>query len=99
MDFIALLEKLRQTHDLIQQRVATAISNGLVVRNWLIGHYIVEFEQNGRDYAQYGERLLYRLSEELAQGGMKGMSYTNLTLYRKFYLGYPHLSSIAGRFS
>lgn len=99
MDFIALLEKLRQTHDLIQQRVATSISNGLVVRNWLIGHYIVEFEQNGRDYAQYGERLLYRLSEELASGGMKGMSYTNLTLYRKFYLMYPHLSSITGKFA
>lgn len=99
MDFIALLEKLRQTHDLIQQRVATSISNGLVVRNWLIGHYIVEFEQNGRDYAQYGERLLYRLSDELTHGGTKGMSYTNLTLYRKFYLTYPQIGSAARRFA
>ena len=27
------------------------------------------------------------------------MSYTNLTLYRKFYLMYPHLSSITGKFA
>jgi predicted nuclease of restriction endonuclease-like (RecB) superfamily len=98
MDFKTLLDNLRQTHDLVQQRVVSAISRGLVVRNWLMGYYIVEFEQNGRDFAQYGERLLYRISEELTQGGMKGMSYTNLTLYRKFYLMYPHLASIVGKF-
>ncbi|MCB0522393.1 MAG: DUF1016 family protein [Saprospiraceae bacterium] len=95
LDFKTLLEKLQQAHDLIQQRVAAAINQGLVIRNWLIGFYIVEFEQNGRDYAQHGERLLYRLSEELSKSGLKGMSYTNLTLYRKFYLTYPHLANIA----
>jgi predicted nuclease of restriction endonuclease-like (RecB) superfamily len=99
MDFATLLRQLRQTHDLTQQRVATAISNGLVIRNWLIGYYIVEFEQNGQDYAQYGERLLYRLSEELTKGGLKGMSYTNLTLYRKFYLMYPQIGAVVRRFA
>lgn len=99
MDFATLLQQLRQTQDLIQQRVTTAISNGLIIRNWLIGHYIVVFEQNGRDYAQYGERLLYRLSDELTRGGMKGMSYTNLTLYRKFYLTYPQIGAAAKHFA
>ncbi|MFM9950595.1 MAG: YhcG family protein [Saprospiraceae bacterium] len=95
MNFKNLLHQLRQTHDLLQQRAVSAISQGLVVRNWLIGHYLVEFEQHGQDYAQYGERLLYRLSDELTAGGMKGMSYTNLTLYRKFYLTYPQLANVA----
>lgn len=95
MDFGTLLNNLRQLNDQLQQRVVSAISQGLVVRNWLVGHYIVNFEQHGRDYAQYGERLLYRLSEELSQDGMKGMSYTNLTLFRKFYLEYPQIGSIA----
>ncbi len=98
MNFKNLLHQLRQTHDLLQQRAVSAISQGLVVRNWLIGHYLVEFEQHGQDYAQYGERLLYRLSDELSAGGMKGMSYTNLTLYRKFYLTYPHLAGLVIKF-
>ncbi len=28
------------------------------MRNWLIGYYIVEYEQRGSDRARYGERLL-----------------------------------------
>ena len=99
MDFKTLLGKLRQTHDLLQQRVVSAINQGLLLRNWLIGFYIVEFEQNGQDYAQYGERLLYRLSEELSKGGIKGMSYTNLTLYRKFYQTYPHFANLAKQYT
>jgi len=30
----------------------------LTIRNWLIGYYIVEFEQNGKDRAEYGISLL-----------------------------------------
>jgi hypothetical protein len=99
MNFTALVGLLKQTHELAQERAASAINQGLVIRNWLIGYYIVEFEQNGEDFAQYGERLLYRISEEMTGAGIKGMSYTNLTLYRKFYLVYPHLSTIAGQFA
>jgi predicted nuclease of restriction endonuclease-like (RecB) superfamily len=99
MNFTALVGLLKQTHELAQERAASAINQGLVIRNWLIGYYIVEFEQNGEDFAQYGERLLYRISEEMTGAGIKGMSYTNLTLYRKFYLVYPHISTIAGQFA
>ncbi|MFZ2897728.1 MAG: DUF1016 N-terminal domain-containing protein [Saprospiraceae bacterium] len=95
MNFTALVGLLKQTHELAQERAASAINQGLVIRNWLIGYYIVEFEQNGEDFAQYGERLLYRISEEMTGAGIKGMSYTNLTLYRKFYLVYPQMGVIA----
>ena len=95
MNFTALVGLLKQTHELAQERAASAINQGLVIRNWLIGYYIVEFEQNGEDFAQYGERLLYRISEEMKGAGIKGMSYTNLTLYRKFYLVYPQMGVIA----
>jgi hypothetical protein len=27
----------------------------MTIRNWLIGYYIVEFEQNGKDRAEYGK--------------------------------------------
>lgn len=99
MDFQTLLRSLRKTHETLQGRVSAAINQGLVIRNWLMGFYIVEFEQNGRDYADYGDRLLYRLSEELAIGGMSGVSYTNLTLFRKFYMTYPQFSKLADQHS
>ena len=45
-------------------------------------------------YAQYGAHLLYRLADELKKSGLKGISYTNLTLFRKFYLYYPQISRV-----
>jgi hypothetical protein len=37
------------------------------LRNWLIGCYIVEYEQGGRDRAKYGDRLLNTISATLSQ--------------------------------
>ena len=91
MDFKRLLKHLHQTHDFMQNRAAAIVNQSHTLRNWLYGFYIVEYEQNGEDYAQYGSRLLYRLSDELKKGGVKGISYTNLTLFRKFYLYYPQM--------
>jgi predicted nuclease of restriction endonuclease-like (RecB) superfamily len=92
MDFKLLLKHLHDTHDFMQNRAVTVVNQSHTLRNWLYGFYIVEYEQSGEDYAQYGSRLLYRLSDELKKGGIKGISYTNLTLFRKFYLYYPQIS-------
>ena len=51
----------------IADRVAAVTNQGLVLRNWLIGAQIVEFEQNGADRAKYGERLLETLAGDLAK--------------------------------
>ncbi len=75
----------------MQNRAVTIVNQSHTLRNWLYGFYIVEYEQNGEDYAQYGSRLLYRLANELKKIGIKGISYTNLTLFRKFYLFYPQI--------
>ena len=32
-----------------------------IMLNWLIGYYIVEFEQHGKDRAEYGTQLLKKL--------------------------------------
>jgi predicted nuclease of restriction endonuclease-like (RecB) superfamily len=61
----------------------------LTVRNWLIGYYIVEYEQHGEDRAQYGEKLLNRLSEKL---GRKGLDARRLREFRQVYLAYPQLA-------
>jgi len=40
--------------------------------NWLFVYYIVEFEQNGEDRAQYKSRLLKRRSDDLRGYGRSG---------------------------
>ena len=40
----------------MQQPAARSVNIGLVVRNWLFGWYIVEYQQNGADRAEYGEQ-------------------------------------------
>ena len=51
----------------------------LVVRNWLFGWYIVEFENGGAERIKlYSKALFNRLSAELKKKNMKGMSPTNL---------------------
>lgn len=70
-------------------RVATVANQALVIRNWMVGAYIVEFEQNGSDRAKYGERLLERLAEDLKGKGIKGMGFTTLKMCRLLFQTYP----------
>ena len=54
-----------QTHQTAQAGAIRAINQMATLRNWLIGCYIVEYEQEGRDRAKYGDRLLKRLEESV----------------------------------
>ena len=67
----------------------------LTLRNWLIGLYIVEYEQNGADRAEYGSNLIDRLSKELGAKKLKGFSAISLRMYRMFYLVYPQIQQSA----
>ena len=91
MDFKTLLEQMNEANSVMQSRAVLMVNQSHTLRNWLYGFYIIEYEQNGNDYAEYGSRLLYRLADELKKKGIKGISYTNLTLFRKFYLYYPQM--------
>lgn len=61
------------------------------IRNWLIGCYIVEFEQNGEDRAAYGTKLLISISLKMKSKGNVGFSDRNLRQFRQFYLTYPQI--------
>ena len=57
----------------------------LVVRNWLFGWYIVEFENGGAERAElYGKALIKKLSEQLKGSNIQGTSQTNLRKFREF---------------
>lgn len=51
MDFEALVKYITTIQHTLQSQAAHAINLALTARNWLIGYYIVEFEQNGEDRA------------------------------------------------
>ena len=63
-----------------------------MVRNWLFGWYIVEFENGGAERSElYGRALIERLSSRLRDSGLKGCSPTNLRKFREFYRAYPEI--------
>jgi len=88
LKFKALIQSIEQTHNILQTEALRAINISLTIRNWLIGYYIVEFEQNGEDRAKYGKKILKEISNSLS---IKGFSETSLKINRKFYSVYPQL--------
>ena len=89
MNFEQLATIITDTHQQLQQSAVKAVNQRLTVRNWLIGFYIVEFEQNGEDRATYGEQLLKNLEQRINQ---KALSVTLFQWSRKFYLLYPRFN-------
>lgn len=89
MKFKQLIDIIRKTHFSLQQRAVSAVDRNLTVRNWLIGFYIVEFEQNGEDRAVYGDKLIDKIAESVKH--IKGLSARNLNLFRQFYFTYPQI--------
>lgn len=65
-----------------------AVNRIATVRNYVIGFYIVEYEQNGSDRAVYGLRLIKNLAEKINK---KGLNETLLKVSRSFYLQYPQI--------
>lgn len=91
LNFDSLVRTIVQVHEQLQFQAAKAINIHLTLRNWLIGGYIFEYEQKGKDRATYGVRLLEGLSERLRSRGMAGMDERELRRYRHFYLTYPQI--------
>ncbi len=94
-DFDALVDLCRRTHEHMQRSAARAANTALAARNWLFGWYIVEYEQEGADRAEYGERLIARLSAALTDVIGKGFSERNLDQFRKFYRLYREIPQTA----
>jgi len=91
MNFEQLIKAFEQANEYLQGKAVSAVNQSLTMRNWLFGHYIVEYEQSGEDRAKYGEKLLNSLSRKLQNSGIKGVSITNLKLCRQFYITYPQI--------
>ncbi|MBP7446047.1 MAG: DUF1016 family protein [Zoogloea sp.] len=81
-DIVALLEAARHA-------AARSVNALMTASYWEIGRRIVEFEQGGKERAEYGQALLKRLSADLSGRFGRGFSQRNLEQMRLFYLAWP----------
>ncbi len=90
MTLSSLISTIDTVHNTYQTQALQSVSINLTLRNFIIGYYIVEYEQNGEDRATYGSKLIENMAHNLSH--IKGMSSTALKLMRQFYLSYPQIS-------
>ena len=95
MNFDSLVHTIHSVQDALQEQAAHAVNLALTARNWLIGYYIVEFEQHGEDRAEYGEQLLKRLETRIKK---KGMTERRFREFRRLYIVYPQLSTEVAKY-
>lgn len=91
MKFEILADSIKKINDKTGNAAKNAVNQYMTLRNWVIGYYIIEYEQGGSDRADYGTNLLKSLELKISQKGM------NVTLFkdcRNFYLLYPQISTI-----
>ena len=90
--FSQLVELCLSTHGELQKSVVRSADTALVIRNWLFGWYIVEFENGGAERSLlYGKKLITNLCKSLTEKGIRGVSPTNLRKFREFYLAYQEI--------
>ena len=92
-----LVDSIGNTIESARQRAIQAVNNELLRANWEIGKYIVEYEQDGKEKAEYGSSLLTNLSKDLKSRFGKGFSKSNIYLMRQFYLKYQTFQSLTGK--
>lgn len=90
-NFDQLIDNVYQTHCVLQENAKKVINQNLTIRNWLVGCYIVEYEQHGEDRAEYGTRLLEEMAKKLKTKGIRGLRSRELNTCRKFYTIYPQI--------
>lgn len=95
MNFDSLVHTIHSVQDALQEQAAHAVNLALTARNWLIGYYIVEFEQHGEDRAEYGEQLLKKLEIRINK---KGMTERRFREFRRLYIVYPQLGSEVAKY-
>jgi predicted nuclease of restriction endonuclease-like (RecB) superfamily len=78
-----------------RKRVSEVISNTMILTYWQIGRNIVEYEQKGKERAEYGSNLINRLSKDLTDLYGKGFNRNNLQYMRKLYILFPNCTTLS----
>jgi predicted nuclease of restriction endonuclease-like (RecB) superfamily len=91
--------KVRAALHEARSRACQAINSAMVQAYWQIGYLIVEGEQQGKQKADYGNRLILALSGRLTEEFGKGFDRSNLFHMRAFFLAYPKVDALRRQLS
>ncbi|MEO6135137.1 MAG: PDDEXK nuclease domain-containing protein [Ginsengibacter sp.] len=82
---------IQNTNTYFLTKVQKQVNTALTRRNWLIGYYIAEYEQSGKDRSDYGKQLFKAVAQSLLKKGMKSIRERHLYLCKALYKAYPQI--------
>ena len=80
-DVSSIIDEARQT-------AARSVNAVMTAAYWMIGQHIVEFEQGGKERAEYGTALVERLAVDLTKRFGRGFSVRTVWQMKAFYLAW-----------
>lgn len=96
-EYEALLQNVGETLSRGRTQATAAVNSAMVQTYWEIGRHIVEYEQHGKEKAEYGSNLLKQLSRDLTDRYGDGFGLSNITKMRKMYITYPILQTLSAK--
>lgn len=91
MNFKILAQQIESIHVALQLKAVNAVNSHITFRNWVIGLYILKYQQKGEDRAKYGNKLLEKLAVKFSKTNLKGLTAPELSRCRQFYITYPSI--------
>lgn len=91
LEFSGLVGRIEELHRSLQDAASKSVNMMLTLRNWLIGYYIAEYELQGSDRADYGDKIIECLANELKKLEISRTDKRELYRYLKFYKTYPQI--------
>lgn len=86
-----LTNTISQTNTFFLNKVQKQVNSAMTLRNWIIGYYIVEYEQSGKDRAEYGKQLFKAIADRIIKKGVKFIRERHLYLCKDLYKAYPQI--------
>ena len=98
-NYDSLVSKISDTYLQGKDNALKAVNSEIVNTYWKVGEHIIEYEQSGKERAEYGSKLLERLSKDLSLRHGKGFSVSNVKRMRQFYIEYPKSATVSHQLS
>ncbi|CAM2891041.1 Predicted nuclease of restriction endonuclease-like (RecB) superfamily, DUF1016 family [Flavobacterium succinicans] len=83
--------QIENIHSYFSDYANRQVNYAYTLRNWLIGMYLFQIEQKGKERAEYGEKIYKNLAKKLKEKNIKGMSFMMLHSFKNFFLTYPSI--------
>jgi predicted nuclease of restriction endonuclease-like (RecB) superfamily len=86
-----LVDSIQHVNKHFLRQTQRQVNIALTLRNWVIGCFVFEYEQRGKDRADYGQRLYKAIAEKLKSNGFMSLGWRNLYQCKDFYVTYPNI--------